>query len=490
VTLTVTDANGMAATTPFTFMVRPSLYLRPASAPPTTPVEVDGSGFQANESVQINLDGQAWITATAGANGKFTSASTLLPPTLQPGSYPVSAVGQASGISVSETLTVAASWHFRNSAAGGSYNPHETTFSAANVAGLVPAPWLGYTGGAVNSSPATINHLIYVGSNDGYLHIWNPATYVHTRALPTNGPVGAIVSSPMLLGRTVYVGSEDGKLYGLPSVFFACIKVSRKPCVPSLKIPTGGPIESSPVAKGSTIFFGSDDGKLYAVNTTTKSVLWSTPLGAPVTSSPAVSGSTVVVGAGNNVYGLSIATGAVVWTGVTGGTVSSSPAVVSDVVYVGSQDAHLYAFPITCTGTCAPKWTVTTGGAIESSPAVANGEIYVGSDDGNLYDIHVSDHALQWTMTTGGAVKSSPAVANGVVYVGSGDGKLYAADAGGCGGLTSCSPLWTSPSTGGPINSSPDIANGQLYVGSADGHLYVYIPGGSGSSCDRFGDMC
>ena len=93
-------------------------------------------------------------------------------------------------------------------------------------------------------------------------------------------------------------------------------------------------------------------------------------------------------------------------------------------------------------------------------------------------------------MRTGGAVKSSPAVANGVVYVGSDDGKLYAADAAGCGGPSTCSPLWSSPTTGGPIDSSPDISNGQLYVGSADGHLYVYVLATGGATCAQPGDIC
>src|SRR5258708_5947248 len=133
----------------------------------------------------------------------------------------------------------------------------------------------------------------------------------------------------------------DDKLYG----FHYCPPLGKgKPCLPALKVATGGPIESSPVVSGSTLYVGSDDGKLYAVSASTKSILWSRALNGPVTSSPAVSGSTVVVGSGNNVYGLDATTGAVLWTGATGGTVSSSPAIVSGTVYIGSQDGMLYAF--------------------------------------------------------------------------------------------------------------------------------------------------
>jgi outer membrane protein assembly factor BamB len=142
------------------------------------------------------------------------------------------------------------------------------------------------------------------------------------------------------------------------------------------------------------------------------------------------------------------------------------------VAYVGSQDGSLYAFPLSCVGTCTPLWTAATGGPIESSPAIAGGTIYVGSDDGHLYAFNEATGALEWSVATGGAVISSPTVANGVVYFGSSDGKVYAADAAGCGSAT-CTPLWSAP-TGGPIVSSPIVADGVLYVGSNDGDLHVY----------------
>ena len=473
-TLTVTDSHGVSAVAPFTFVVQPTLALTPSSAPPSGTVAAAGTGFLPNEPVDLEINGQAWGSTTADGTGGFDVAS-LTVPDLQPGNAVVRAVGRDSGIAVNQTLTVSSNWQFRYSASGGSFNPYENSIDVGNVGALVPAPWQGKAAKAINSSPASVNGLVFAGSNDGLLYEWSSTSYAQLRRLPFTGAVGAIDSSPVNLGGDVYVGSEDGTLYGFPD---NCPPATQEMgCSTTLKVATGGPIESSPIGSGTTLYVGSDDGNLYAISTATQAILWSTDLNAPVTSSPALSGSTVVVGAGNDVYGLNASTGAVLWTGTTAGTVSSSPAVAGGTVYVGSQDGKLYAFPLACTATCLPQWTVTTGGPIESSPALAYGNVYVGSDDGKLYAYQLSNQSLLWTLATGGAVKSSPAAANGVVYVGSDDDKLYATSAAGCGGPTTCPPLWTSAPTGGPITSSPAISNGQVYVGSGDGHLYVYVLG-------------
>lgn len=465
-TLTINAANGTTATAPFTYIVNPSLTLTPNPTAPGTTVEVTGAGYQPSETVNITLNGQPWGTATANSTGAYQSAALPVPTNLATGNQTVTALGETSGITTSQTLSLYANWQFRNSPSGGSVQPYETTIGTNNVANLVAAPWWGTTGAPINSSPAAYNGLIFVGSNDGYLYEWSTVTYREQHTLPTGG---TIVSSPALTSTDVFVGSENGDLYGFRN---DCEPGDEHNCQPTLTVATGGPIMSSPVVAGKSIYVGSSDGKLYAVSPSgSGKVLWSTALSGPVTSSPAVDGSTVVVGAGNDVYALNTATGAIKWTATTGAAVTSSPAIVNNTVYIGSQDDNLYAFPLNCSATCTPTWTATTGGPIQSSPAVANGTIYIGSGDNNLYAFNLSG-TQQWTMTTGGPVNSSPTVANGVVYVGSNDDNIYAANAAGCGAAT-CSPLWSSP-TNGPITTQPAIANGQLYVSSTDDHLYIY----------------
>jgi phospholipase C len=468
VTLTVSDSHGMSTTTAYTYIVEPNLQLSVGFAPPTGSVVVSSTGYMPRETVDLTFGGIPWGSAVADARGNIDQSMTV-PAGMQPGGYAVAATGRSSGIYGSAKFIVSANWQFRFSAAGGGFNPYETTIGPSDVADLVAAPWKGRTDGPVDSSPAAYNGLVFAGSEDGNFYMWDVSHYAQLTQLPVIG--GAIVSSPFVMGSGIYVGSENGDLYGYPNDCSQANAVGT--CYLRLTVNTGGPIESSPVGSGKTIYVGSDDGSLYAIDLVLAKVAWSTPLDGPVRSSPALSGDVVVVGSGDNVYALNTANGKVIWTAATGGTVTSSPAIVDGTVYVGSYDGHLYAFPLDCASTCSPLWSVATGGAVESSPAVAYGTVFVGSDDGSVYAYNISDHSVLWDVQTGGPVTSSPAVANGVVYVGSSDGRLYALSAAGCGANTTCAPLW-SAQTGGPISSSPAISNGQVFVGSEDGNLYVY----------------
>jgi outer membrane protein assembly factor BamB len=407
------------------------------------------------------------------------------------------------------------------------YNATESTIGVGNVGSLVEK-WTATTGGAVYSSPAVVNGVLYVGSYDNKLYAFDANGKANCSGTPKTcaplwtAPTGGLVySSPAVANGVVYVGSSDNNLYAFDANGKVHCAGTPKTCAPLWTAPTGGAVTSSPAVADGVIYVGSDDNKLYAFDANGKvhcagtpkscAPLWTgVPVGAATThSSPAV---------GNGVVYLSSAAGGcnrlfcIAWeqlsafdaagtagcsgtpktcsplwtTKVTGGYVDSSPAIANGVLYVGSwgTPATLYGYDAAgtagCSGvpkSCAPVWSASTQGAIESSPAVANGVVYVGSDDHTFYAFDATSGATVWTGATGGPVGSSPAVANGVVYVGSSDGKLYAfAAAGqtGCGGIwIPCSPLWTA-TTGGPVDSSPAVANGMVYVGSADGTVHAY----------------
>jgi serine/threonine protein kinase/outer membrane protein assembly factor BamB len=162
------------------------------------------------------------------------------------------------------------------------------------------------------------------------------------------------------------------------------------------------------------------------------------------------------------------------WKAATGSGIDSSPAIANGVVYVGSDDGRLHAFKV---GTGTSLWgpnAERTGGQIRSSPAVDHGVVYVGSGDGKLYAFDATNGQLLWSAAIGTFIRSSPTVANGKIYIGSDDNNLYAFNAAGCGGSTTCRPLWTA-STGGIIYySSPAVVNGIVYIGSQDHNLYAF----------------
>jgi len=228
--------------------------------------------------------------------------------------------------------------HNINSATFG-FDPQHTHFNPSeNLLTLVKVPhlvlfWTSSAGSSVESSPAVVNGVVYVGSSDGRLYAFNSQTGA-TRWIATTGSF--VRSSPAVANGVVYVGSDDGRLYAFNSQTGATRWVAT----------TRGRVRSSPAVANGVVYVGSFDHKLYAFNS---------------------------------------ATGQILWTASADYWIFSSPAVANGVVYVGSDDGRLYAFN---SQTGAKLWVATTGSFVESSPAVVNGVVYVGSFDQKLYAFH------------------------------------------------------------------------------------------------------
>ncbi|EFH87050.1 PQQ-binding-like beta-propeller repeat protein [Ktedonobacter racemifer] len=377
-------------------------------------------------------------------------------------------------------------------------NPFEHTLNATTVPGLKIAWTSSPTGSFIGSSPAVVNGVVYVGSNDHKLYAYRAVGCNMSSCSPlwSSNPTGGIInSSPAVINGVVYIGSDDHRLYaykaeGCGSGISTCSPLWSSD-------PTGQAIESSPAVINGVVYVGSNDHKLYAYKAegcgaSTCSPLWSSDLtGGIIYSSPAVANGIVYAGSNDRrLYaykaegcGSGISTCSPLWSSnPTGNLINSSPAVANGIVYVSSHDHKLYAYKAAGCGTslCPPLWTSSpTGDFIYSSPAVANGIVYVSSHDHKLYAYKAggcgtSICAPLWSSNpTDGWITSSPTVANDVVYVGSDDHRLYAYKADGC-GTSICAPLWSSNPTGGWITSSPTVANGVVYVGSNDHKLYAY----------------
>lgn len=361
------------------------------------------------------------------------------------------------------------------------FNPVVASLKTSNV-GSLTLQGTGLTQGGVESSPAVVNGVVYVGSGDGKLYAFDERGQESCTGSPrTCAPLwtaaaNTFISSPAVANGVVYIGSFDKKLYAYDAAGTAGCSGTPKTCAP----------------------------------------LWSGTANDPTSaSSPAVANGVVYISAGRNLYAFDAggSTGCSgtpkacqpLWTAAAGGGDFnfSSPTIANGVVYIGSTDGNLYAFDAGgatgCSGTpktCQPLWTTAaTGGPMSfSSPAVANGRVYVGaSDDGKLYAFDAAGTAgcsgtpkrcaPLWTGPTGGYIYSSPAVASGVVYIGSKDGKLYALDADGARGCSgtpkSCAPLWTGATGGQIFVSSPAVENGVVFVGSEDKKLYAFDAAGT-----------
>jgi eukaryotic-like serine/threonine-protein kinase len=91
------------------------------------------------------------------------------------------------------------------------WNPYETVLGVNNV-GSLNLKWSYATGFYVGSSPAVVNGVVYVGSDDGNVYALNASTGAKLWSYGTGNYVD---SSPAVVNGVVYVGSQDGNVYAL-----------------------------------------------------------------------------------------------------------------------------------------------------------------------------------------------------------------------------------------------------------------------------------
>jgi outer membrane protein assembly factor BamB len=190
--------------------------------------------------------------------------------------------------------------------------------------------WRYQTGDASISSPAVVNGVVYVGSNDSYVY----ALKASSGTLLWRYQTGTfVISSPAVVNGTVYVGSEDSYVYAL--------KASSGTLL--WRYQTGNAVRTKPAVVNGVVYIGTDDFNIYALNASGGTLLWRYQTGNFV-SSPAVVNGTVYVGSEDSyVYALNASGGTLLWRYQTGNGVYSTPTMVNGVVYVSSADDSAYA---------------------------------------------------------------------------------------------------------------------------------------------------
>jgi len=400
---------------------------------------------------------------------------------------------------------------------------HTGAFDSPPIAEAPTLKWAFKTGGAIYSSPAVVDGVVYVGSADGNLYAVSDG--VELWKFTTKGRV---VSSPAVANGTVFVESYDSKLYavdaqtGQQKWVFATGGERRFTArhIHGL-LPEGesmpDPFDfylSSPAVANNVVYFGSGDGFVYAVDAGSGALAWKFKTGDVVHASPAIADGLVLVGSWDtNFYALDAATGAERWHFKTGADenihnqtgIQSSAAVAGGIVYFGCRDSKLYALELR---TGKQVWAYDNKGSwVIGSPAVKDGVVYFATSDSGLFHaVDAKTGAERFSLTFLWPMFSSPAAVGQFVYFGSHEGKLIAIDA------SSKKLAWTfqteaskqngpaltlpdgkpnyraamaSPFyedvvagirkmfTVGAILSSPAVVGGVIYVGSADGTLYA-----------------
>lgn len=455
ISVTTSAGTGTSSTS---FTVSPSASLTPAIGPPMSTVTIHGLGFGAYEGIDLYFDTTDVALVGTNGTGNF-SFSVTVPASATPGTHWISAKGEHSGWFAQVAFTVRTNWaQFGFGTRHQRTNPYENVLSPSNV-GQIDLDWSYTTGALVESSPAVVNGVLYVGSDDHNVYALNATTGAKLWSYTTGGNV---TSSPAVAGGIVYVGSQDGNVYALNASTGAKL----------WNFPTSGTIRSSPTVANGVVYVGSGNGIVYALNGLTGVYLGSYTTAGGVVSSPVVVNGVVYVGSYDGfVYALNASNLNQIWSypsTVGFGATDSSPVVANGVVYVGGGDGHVYALTAS-SGAFIWSFTPATGlpSAFHCMPAVANGVVYVSSIDGHVYALNASSGAQLWSFGPIGYVRSSPAIANGVVYVGGDNSKAYALNA------STGAYLW-SYWTDGAIESSPDVVNGVVYVASFDHSVYAF----------------
>jgi outer membrane protein assembly factor BamB len=387
------------------------------------------------------------------------------------------------------------------------------------------AKWTFHTHGEITSSPAIVQGVVYVGSNDGNLYAIDQQTGAEKWKFPTEA---RIASSPAVANGLVYFSSYDGNFYAVNT---ATGKLQWKFGIPGERrfaathlhgsLPAGetmpDPFDvylSSPVLWNSAVYFGSGDGNIYALDAATGNLKWKFQTGNVVHASPAIAGGKLYIGSWDSYfYALDAATGKDLWRFKTGEDpdihnqvgIQSSATVANGIVYFGCRDSNFYAVDA---ATGKQRWAHNNKGSwVISSPVVQDGKVYFATSDSALFLIldaqtgaPIDSIKFHWPFF------SSPSIAGNILYLAGHDGKLVAID------LASRKPIWTfqtegsrknlaaltkpdgSPNYGaaftsnfyddmlvgigktrsvGTILSSPVISGNAIYIGSADGNLYA-----------------
>ena len=133
---------------------QPTVTLSVKSGPPTTNLNVSGSGFPAFALIDIHFDTTDLALVNANGSGGFSKIHILVPAAALPGKHWVSAEERSTETGAQMPFTVYTNWaqfHFAPNHSG--LNPYENVLSAT-TAGNLGLRWSYTPGGAVESSPA------------------------------------------------------------------------------------------------------------------------------------------------------------------------------------------------------------------------------------------------------------------------------------------------------------------------------------------------
>ena len=206
--------------------------------------------------------------------------------------------------------------------------------------------WRAHTGGRVRSSPAVSGSRVVVGSLDGNVYCLSLKTGAERWRFATAGAQlesakfgydrRSVQSSPAIVNGVVFIGARDGFLYAID------LLTGKEKWHFDHKISW---VNSSAAVEDGVVYTASSDAAfVQAVDAATGVEKWRMSTEVPVWSSPALSGNYLYVGDWiGRLHAIDRRDGKEQWKFRTGAMILSSPTVSGDLVIFGSTDGSVYA---------------------------------------------------------------------------------------------------------------------------------------------------
>ncbi|MDQ3654277.1 MAG: PQQ-binding-like beta-propeller repeat protein, partial [Chloroflexota bacterium] len=328
--------------------------------------------------------------------------------------------------------------------------------------GMPVERWRIELNGSIDSAPAVVDGVLYVGVGDGTVHAVDTATGNEVWTFATDSP---ILSSPAVVDGVVYIGSEDGPLYAIDASGGT-----------ELWTFPGAASNTSVAIVNDAVYASGVDGFLYALDAATGEEYWRAPLNETASRSPAVADGVVYIGSADGVlHTFDAATGEPGWAlKLDGDGIIGTPALHEGMVYQNMFDGSVnYAFALdAATGDEIWRFDLPSGAGF-LPPAAGNGMVYLPGFDSTVYALDAATGMEAWRFETGDEVSAAPALVGDTLYVAPRDGIVYALDA------ATGAERWRFTIDGEAV-FGPTVTGGVAYVGTTFGYLYAI--GGSGTA--------
>jgi outer membrane protein assembly factor BamB len=303
-----------------------------------------------------------------------------------------------------------------------------------------------------SSSPAIVNDVVYIGSDDGYMYAFNGFNGDQIWSVKLGD---SAVSSPVVVDGIVYVRDWYGNDYAL--------NVSNGETVWTFR--AGWSYSSPAVING--VYYARTSGNVTALNASTGALIWYSELGGNGDGAPMVVNDTIYLAESGYVYALSIQDGSIKWSKDLEylSNTDNTPTVVSDRLYISCQSNIFYALDAK---TGETLWNVTVGASCHSNAVVSNGIVYLASGHNGVFALNALTGDKVWNYPVSPGMGSSIAVAGGNVYLAGSNGVMYVLDA------VDGSEVWSYIMSNTGTSSSPSVANGILYIRNSNGYLCAF----------------